>query len=284
MHSFLGNLTILLDPYLRTCVLSAQRPSVLLTPLSQRQLGKLAEPASISGTNETKCASPSPALIAHKTDSKPNTKSNELANESLSIEEKLSKCPRIQLNPCQEHKTVHVRKSVDEKSAVLANGKEKIILKIKAGVVEKKPSLSEESSESDDEVIVRKNRRSSHVIVSSGESAEEILPDSVPSIDKMDDEYAMLTQLALPTFSTKSNTDTSTLLKRTPKSPVFGVPPFEVVPAVPLCHVDAEAYASDNTKSRAQAFMSDRPEIGFHNIPARTTLLSARVSHFIRDL
>lgn len=97
----------------------------------------------------------------------------------------------------------------------------------------------------------------------------------------VNDNYSMLTQLALPSsFSTKSNSDSVSLLKRTPKSPVFGEPPFDVTPA-PSSKSQNDVALEKRAEVKIQPFMSDRPVIGFQDIPSCSALSSATDPSFV---
>nr|XP_039271168.1 uncharacterized protein LOC120345693 [Styela clava] len=174
----------------------------------------------------------------------------------------------------------------------------KIILKIKAQEgkkysvkVDTRSSTPDKTSESDEDSksIIRKSRRLSQVISSSGESGDDLEKsnDLGGSDPRMIDSYAMLSQLSLPgmyTGKVVSVIDTH-LLKRTQKSPVFGEPAFESMSSLtktitPSLSVTANSSESSNTK--CQPFISDKPVIGFQDIPSCTALSSSNAPTFVQ--
>lgn len=154
-----------------------------------------------------------------------------------------------------------------------------------------KPS-ARSSTDSEEEEIVRK-RKLSHVILSSGESSDDLMAAGdatahgaaaagATTIKPMET-YSMLNQLAPPAYSGKAAgmIDHHSLLKRTQKSPVFGEPAFEGLSQIPKkgptlgLPTAPDALKSDKlSESENQPFMSNKPVIGFQDIPSCTALSS----------
>lgn len=262
-------------------------------PINQRQPVKLAQPIfrphsdsppTTTSTNKpSENSPPDKAKVENKIESSERvTPANQTVTASTPAK---APCPKVLLS--QDKVQNNTVKKEDQNDSHHSS-KEKIILKIKGGVVENcvtsdgntLPGKVPKSSDTDDDEIVRKNRRLSQVIMSSGESSDDLerLQNLTRNAEKLTDNYSMLTQLALPSsFSTKSTSDSVSLLKRTPKSPVFGEPPFDVTRAPSSSKSQNDVALEKRADVKLQPFMSDRPVIGFQDIPSCSALSSVTV-------